>query len=346
MTGPVVLLDACVLVPYPLVSALLTVGEHELFEPRWSEQILDELERTLTAKLGVDQERAKHRLTQMRAGFPEASVHGFEDLIEEMTCDTKDRHVLAAAVAAGADLLVTVNLKDFPEASYQPYGLEVIDPETLLSRLFIHDEEDCIEVLQSDAGRRRNPPMTIEQLLAQLASYAPTFANNVHQRILGGVGPVSDVPALVAAELEWSPMHQALTDPDPQDPLSVAANWWKALLDRDHLLDILDLLTFHPPAWHGYQWAADLLDDKSIATKVYYAVDAPDDLAFVRFVPEVAQSSRVFADYTVADGAYLTMVRLPDNSWRVWGLGPRMTSAKAVGVPPAFPRTVGTDAPA
>ncbi|WP_109474821.1 hypothetical protein [Ornithinimicrobium cavernae] len=76
MTGPVVLLDACVLVPYPLVSALLTRAEHELFEPRWSEQILDEVERTLTAKLSVDPDRARYRLNHMEAGFPESSVLG------------------------------------------------------------------------------------------------------------------------------------------------------------------------------------------------------------------------------------------------------------------------------
>lgn len=95
------------LVPYPLVSILLTAAEGELFEPRWSDQILDEVERTLTGKLGLDPSRAGHRLAQMRAGFPESSVHGYEDLVPEMTCDPKDRHVLAAAVAVGADLLVT-----------------------------------------------------------------------------------------------------------------------------------------------------------------------------------------------------------------------------------------------
>lgn len=99
MSGPVVPLDACVLVPYPLVSTLLTMAESELFEPRWSEQILAEVERTLTGKLGVDAGRAEDRLAQMRAGFPESSVHGFEDLVEEMTCEANDRHVLAAAVA-------------------------------------------------------------------------------------------------------------------------------------------------------------------------------------------------------------------------------------------------------
>lgn len=214
MTGPVDLLDACVLVPYPLVSALLTMAERELFEPRWSEEILDEVERTLIGKLDLDPDKVKHRLGHMRAGFPESSVHGFEDLIEEMTCDAKDRHVLAAAVAAGADLLVTVNIKDFPKSSYEGFGLEVIHPEVLLSRLLNYDEEGCIEALHADAGRRRNPPMTTEQLLAQLARLAPTFANTVHQRILDGVTKVSEIPALVITSVESSPFHQALTDPD------------------------------------------------------------------------------------------------------------------------------------
>jgi len=328
VTGPVVLLDACVLVPYSLVSSLLTMAECELFEPRWSDQILDEVERTLVGKLGVDSGKAKRRLSHMRAGFPEASVYGFEGLIEEMTCDTKDRHVLAAAVAAGADLLVTANIKDFPESSYHAYGLEVIRPEAFLSRLLNYDEEVCIEALHKDAGRRRNPPVSTAQLLAQLANHAPTFANNVHQRMLEGAARVSDIPALVAASVESSPLHQALTDPNLKDPFHVAANWWKALLNREELLDVLEFLTVHPAGWNDYEWALALLDDKSIATKVYYAVDVPEDLAFVRFVPEVSQNSQVFATYTVADCAYLTLVRLPDATWRVWGLGGAMMSAK------------------
>lgn len=309
------------------------MAEDELFEPRWSDQILDEVERTLVRKLGLDSSKVEHRLSHMRSGFPEASVHGFEDLIEEMTCDTKDRHVLAAAVAAGADLLVTANIKDFPESSYQAYALEVIHPEALLSRLFNQDEEGCIEALQRDAGRRRNPPVSTGELLAQLAGQAPTFANNVHQRILDGEeARVSDIPALVVASVESSPLHHALTDPDSEDPFDVAANWWKALLNKDELPDVLEFLTFHPPAWDGYDRAWALLDGKSIATKVYYAVDAPEDLAFVRFVPEVAQSSQVFAAYAVSDCAYLTLVRLPNATWRVWGLGGAMVSAKDVKV--------------
>lgn len=320
------------LVPYPLVSALLTMAERGLFEPRWSEQILEETQRTLTGKLGVSPEKAGRRLNQMRQSFPEASVYGFEDLIEDMTCDAKDRHVLAAAVATGADLLVTTNLKDFPEASFEQYGIEVIPPEVLLNRFLNYDEQACIQALQRDAAQRRKPPLTIEQLLAQLATPAPTFANTVHQMIVDGDAPMSDIPALVTSDPEASPLFQAMADPDLTDPLHVAVHWWSALMNRDEHEDILDFLTFRPSDWKGYQWAADLLDDKSIATKVYRAVDAPDDLSFVRFVPEIAQSSQVFSAFRVKGPAFLTLVRLDDDTWRAWGLGSWMVSARDVGL--------------
>lgn len=41
------LLDACILVPQRLSSLLLTMAEHGLYEPRWSEPILTETERAL-----------------------------------------------------------------------------------------------------------------------------------------------------------------------------------------------------------------------------------------------------------------------------------------------------------
>ena len=49
-------------------------------------------------------------------------VTGFEELIEGLELpDRKDRHVLAAAVRSGADVIVTQNLKDFPHDRLNPY---------------------------------------------------------------------------------------------------------------------------------------------------------------------------------------------------------------------------------
>ena len=133
-------LDACVLVPYNLASLLLTLGERELLELRWSDEILEETRRALTGKLDLDPERADRRLNAMRQAFPEAAVVGFEHLIEELECHPKDRHVLAAAIASGSQSIrfggqrrpVTVLFADL--VSFTTYA-EQSEPEQVVAFL-------------------------------------------------------------------------------------------------------------------------------------------------------------------------------------------------------------------
>jgi hypothetical protein len=68
----------------------------------------------------------------------------------------------------------------------------------------------------------------------------------------------------------------------------------------------------------------------SIASKVYYAVDRPTEIAVVRFVPEVVGTAQTFASFNIRGMLFLTLCRYPDGSWRAWGLGPRMVSARTV----------------
>jgi len=68
----------------------------------------------------------------MRRSFPDAEVAGYATLIDSMTCDEKDRHVLAAAVRSDAEVLVTFNVTDFPEASVKSYDIEVVSPDDFL----------------------------------------------------------------------------------------------------------------------------------------------------------------------------------------------------------------------
>lgn len=99
MSHPVAVLDACTLVPIRLATTLLWLAESGLFQPLWSEPILDEVYKTLP-KVGVAPEDATRRIWLMREAFgAEALVEEFDDLIDEMVCDPKDRHVLAAAVS-------------------------------------------------------------------------------------------------------------------------------------------------------------------------------------------------------------------------------------------------------
>ncbi|MDI5939670.1 PIN domain-containing protein [Micromonospora sp. PTRAS2] len=116
------LLDTCVLYPAHLCDTLLRLAEVAAYRPLWSEGILTELGRNLVGR-GIPEERVHRRVTQMREAFPDAMVGGYESLIDGMTNDPKDRHVLAAAVRANAEVLVTFNIADFPEPALGRTGV-------------------------------------------------------------------------------------------------------------------------------------------------------------------------------------------------------------------------------
>lgn len=177
MSGPVAVLDACVLVPIRLATTLLWVAEAGLFQPQWSAPILDEVSRALP-KVGVSPEDARRRVGMMRDAFgAEALVDGFEDLIDEMGCHPKDRHVLAAGVRGGVDTIVTFNLKDFPDEAAALHGIEILHPDSFLIGLFDRDPETVISALERQAAAFRHPPQTIREFLAGLTATVPTFAD-------------------------------------------------------------------------------------------------------------------------------------------------------------------------
>lgn len=267
----------------------------------------------------------------MREAFPEASVHGFESLEDGLSCHPKDRHVLAAAIAAGADTLVTFNVRDFPEESCRPYGIAVPDPDVFLLELMARDGRGCQAAVEREAQRMRRPPMTTRDGLAGVASVVPTFANTLHQAMLDGVAVTSEVPAYLAVPHEQTPLQAFANAFDLTDPLHAALTWWTALGERSRDLSVLHAVTWSPAAFGDYVWAEELLAGRSIASRVYYAVDDPaGDVAFIKFVPEVAQSSQVFESFFTRGARFLTLKRRPDGTWCVWGLGDRMMGARLV----------------
>jgi len=105
-----VVLDACVLVPVSLCDLLLRLAEEpSMYRPVWSEQILTEMTRALRTKLHRTPAEAAWRRQEMVAAFPEAMVTFAAGLLRVADCvpDRDDRHVLAVAIAARADTIVT-----------------------------------------------------------------------------------------------------------------------------------------------------------------------------------------------------------------------------------------------
>ncbi|KWV30280.1 PIN domain-containing protein [Micromonospora rifamycinica] len=152
----VAVLDACVLVPSVLADTLLRCAEQELYRPLWTRAILDEVRRNLPPSvLGA---KAERRVEVMREHFPTAMVSGYEPLIAEMTDDPKDRHVLAAAVAADAEVIVTANLRDFPDHALAPYAIEALLPTTSSACCWTTTRNES----RTSSCSRRRPPGEVD----------------------------------------------------------------------------------------------------------------------------------------------------------------------------------------
>ena len=111
-----VVLDANVLGGVFRRNMLLSLAEAGLFRPRWSNRILDEMEKAISRTTKGDVDTGWQREKIERA-FPEAMVTGFEIFEDKLRLpDTEDNHVLAAAIETSATVIVTDNLKHFPAA--------------------------------------------------------------------------------------------------------------------------------------------------------------------------------------------------------------------------------------
>ncbi|CAM3801867.1 hypothetical protein DESA109040_21820 [Deinococcus saxicola] len=129
--------DASVLYPSLIRNLLMYLGTEGLMAARWTAAIHDEWTRNLLEdRPGLTAERLARTWEQMTVALPDAEVEGFEHLIGTLSLpDPDDRHVLAAAIHADAELIVMQNLKHFPAGELTPHGIEALTPDALLGRL-------------------------------------------------------------------------------------------------------------------------------------------------------------------------------------------------------------------
>ena len=110
----------------------------------------------------------------MEAYVEDATVSGYEPLIGGLTLPDPDgRHVLAAAIYGGANVIVTSNERDFPAAALSPYKLAVISPDKFILRLLETDPNLVLAALEAGRAGLINPPLTREQYLAALEHCGP-----------------------------------------------------------------------------------------------------------------------------------------------------------------------------
>jgi predicted nucleic acid-binding protein len=170
--------DANILYPAPLRDLLIRVAQAGLVRAKWTETIHDEwLRNVLKENPQLSPDRLARTRNLMNEAVRDCLVTDYEDLIDSLTLpDPDDRHVLAAAIRAGAEVIVTYNLKDFPAETLAPFDMEAMHPDDFLVGLLdLAPGAVCAAVKRQREGLR-NPPKTAEELLTTLESQGLTQA--------------------------------------------------------------------------------------------------------------------------------------------------------------------------
>ena len=136
-------LDACVLYPPSLRDLLMRIATEGVYEPYFTETIHDEWIRSvLSNNPNISFERLHGTRNLMNRITSDCLVSNFERHIPNIKLpDNNDRHVVAAAIEAQADVIVTFNLNDFPASEHVKHGVKAKHPDAFLSALFDSDRD-------------------------------------------------------------------------------------------------------------------------------------------------------------------------------------------------------------
>ncbi|MEU0884772.1 PIN domain-containing protein [Lentzea sp. NPDC005914] len=166
----VVVYDADVLYPSTLRDLLIRIAQAGLVQARWTDQILDEVFRNIHKNRPDLQPELLDRTRRLMVkAVRDCLVTGHEPLISSIDLpDPDDRHVLAAAIRARAQVIVTNNLEDFPSEALRQWDIDPKDADDFVSDQIGLDAKVVWSCVQQIANSWRNPPGTFADVLASL----------------------------------------------------------------------------------------------------------------------------------------------------------------------------------
>ncbi|RFA06606.1 PIN domain-containing protein [Subtercola boreus] len=162
--------DANVLYPSLPRDLLIRAATKGAVRAKWSELILDEVFRNLILnRPDLKTESLTRTRALMNDAIRDSTVTGHEHLIDKLELpDPDDRHVLAAAIHAQAEVIVTFNLKDFPADALKPHGVIAQHPDVFLTDLFDTNSAIVADAVRAIAVASKNPPRTVAEIVARL----------------------------------------------------------------------------------------------------------------------------------------------------------------------------------
>jgi predicted nucleic acid-binding protein len=164
------ILDACLLYSGRLRSLLMHLARTDILWARWTEAIHEEWMRSVQKRYpDITRQQVERIRDLMNAHAPDCIVNNYVDLIPGLTLpDPDDRHVLAAAIRAEADVIVTFNLADFPPEALEKHEIEALHPDELIDRLLDLDSEVVCAAIKLDRQSLKKPPKSVDEYLGDL----------------------------------------------------------------------------------------------------------------------------------------------------------------------------------
>lgn len=174
-------IDANVLYSSYLRDLLLELGREGLFEPRWSKEILKEVQRALVKKFPGTEAQQSHKVNLLNRAVPSAMIDDHLHLVDGLVgTDPKDRHVLAAAIRAQSGALVTFNVKHFPAEMFETYGIELLHPDDFLLDLADLNGSHFVRVMSQVISNYARPELSVTEYASVMhKSQCPKIADFV-----------------------------------------------------------------------------------------------------------------------------------------------------------------------
>jgi predicted nucleic acid-binding protein len=167
----IVIYDADALYPNTQRDLLIRIAQlPHLVQAKWTDQILDEVVRALQEnRPEISDEKASRLLELVNAAVRDCLVTGYEPLIPGLELpDPDDRHVLAAAIKVNAQVIVTRNLRHFPNDRLVPWGVQAKSPDDFRRDQNGIGRQAVWACVQQIVDSRKRHPVTADDVLGEL----------------------------------------------------------------------------------------------------------------------------------------------------------------------------------
>ena len=164
---------------------LMEIAISDLVRAKWTDRIHQEWMSSLVKDRPDIEKRIHQTRKLMDAAIPDALVRHYESLIDGITLpDPRDRHVLAAAIKCGAQIIVTAKPEGLPAGiPCLLIGIEALHPDEFIEHQFGLNQGVVIACAKRIRARLLNPEKSADQYL-EISVFIKTAG---HSRLIAGV---------------------------------------------------------------------------------------------------------------------------------------------------------------